>query len=143
MPARPTLRDPRLTSDAALMRSDSEEAFAEVVRRHVQVVTRIARSVAGDAADDVVQQTFLSAWLARARFDADRAALPTWLCAIARNRALDLLRAETRHPPARPLDAATHVACHREGPADAASRRETAEELRRALCGSRPSSARR
>lgn len=119
--------------DAVLMRCGDEAAFAEVVRRYGPLVERIARSVVGDGAEDVAQQTFISAWLARARFDPQRGELGTWLCGIARNRGIDALRCNRRRDVLRPLDGADQVACPEEGPAEIASRRAQAAEIRGAL----------
>jgi RNA polymerase sigma-70 factor (ECF subfamily) len=120
-------------SDGALMRSDDPAAFGEVVRRHGRTVARVARTVAGESADDVVQQAFLSAWLARDRYDPARGALSTWLCGIARNRAIDVVRSERRYGRQRPLELADHVACPGDGPAELASRGARAAEVRAAL----------
>lgn len=123
----------RVTTDAVLMRSEDPAAFAEVVRRYEPVVRRVAGSVAGQSADDVAQQVFLSAWMARGQFDAARGSLATWLCGIARNRAIDLVRSEQRHSRQRPLDHAETLACLAEGPVEAVARRAQAAEVRGAL----------
>ncbi len=124
---------PGAASDAELMRSDLDEAFAEVVRRHGGKVLRAARRVAGDAADDVAQAAFLSAWQARRGFDPARGTLSTWLCRIAHNRGLDLLRVEQRHGHLGWVDAAESVPCPSELPSDAATRLEDAANVRRAM----------
>ena len=49
-------------------------------------------------AEDCVQETFLRAWRARARFDERRATERTWLFSIARNVVFDALRARARLP---------------------------------------------
>jgi RNA polymerase sigma-70 factor, ECF subfamily len=49
-------------------------------------------------AEDCVQETFLRAWRARARFDRRRAGERTWLFSIARNVIVDALRARARLP---------------------------------------------
>ncbi len=49
-------------------------------------------------AEDCVQETFLRAWRARARFDPARATERTWLFAIARNVIVDTLRTRARLP---------------------------------------------
>ncbi len=51
-------------------------------------------------AEDLTSATFEKAWRARDRYRRDRAAVPTWLLAIARNAAIDHLR---RARPAVPL----------------------------------------
>jgi len=43
-------------------------------------------------AEDLTSATFEKAWRARERYRKDRAAVPTWLLAIARNAAIDHLR---------------------------------------------------
>lgn len=48
-------------------------------------------------AAEIVQETFLTLWNRAELFDPSRGALPTWLLAIARNRAVDHLRAAGRH----------------------------------------------
>jgi RNA polymerase sigma-70 factor, ECF subfamily len=55
-------------------------------------------------AEDLTSATFEKAWRARDRYRRDRAAVSTWLLAIARNAAIDHLR---RSRPAVPLDEAS------------------------------------
>lgn len=54
-------------------------------------------------AEEAVQQTFLQAWRAAGRFDADREIGP-WLYTIARRVAVDLYRRERRHQVPDPID---------------------------------------
>ena len=77
-------------SDAALIARSGLEpaAFEHVVERHHAPVFRYVLSRLGpDAVDDVVADTFVTAFAARHRFDPDRAtgALP-WLLGIATKR---------------------------------------------------------
>ena len=59
-------------------------------RYHSSVRGMAARVVHDpDDADDALQETFLAAWRARGRFDAEREPLP-WLLAIARRKALTI-----------------------------------------------------
>jgi RNA polymerase sigma factor (sigma-70 family) len=80
-----TQSDERLV---ALSRQGSEDAFAEIVRRHRPGLLRFARSLGmGDRADDVVQDGLVRAWRALRKSDAEIDLRP-WLTTIVRNRAL-------------------------------------------------------
>lgn len=46
-----------------------------------------------EAAEDILQQVYIKVWDRAGRFDAERASPITWLCAIARNTAIDWRRA--------------------------------------------------
>jgi RNA polymerase sigma factor (sigma-70 family) len=48
------------------------------------------------AAEDILQDVYIKVWNRAGRFDADRASPITWLCAIARNTAIDWQRASGR-----------------------------------------------
>jgi RNA polymerase sigma-70 factor (ECF subfamily) len=54
------------------------------------VCLRIARD--RDAADDILQNVYLKVWSRAGRFNPDFASPITWLCAIARNTAIDWVR---------------------------------------------------
>src|ERR1700756_4117323 len=54
------------------------------------VVLRILRRT--DLADEVMQDAYLRIWRSAGEFDAGRATPITWMVAIARNRALDVVR---------------------------------------------------
>jgi RNA polymerase sigma-70 factor (ECF subfamily) len=78
-------------SDHSLMRraaAGDASAFDEIVRRHQAAVYRFARAVSGsrEAAEDLLQETFLAAWKAAATYRAE-ASLRTWLLTIARHAA--------------------------------------------------------
>jgi RNA polymerase sigma factor (sigma-70 family) len=60
-------------------------------------------------AEDVLQEVYTRVWLKAAVFDPARGSPITWLATIARNRALDRLRARPNQPNAR-LEAALEVA---------------------------------
>jgi RNA polymerase sigma-70 factor (TIGR02960 family) len=87
-------------SDAGLLslaRAGDEDAFSELVapyRHELQVhCYRILGSF--QDAEDVLQETLLSAWRGLAGFE-ERASVRTWLYRIATNRSLDALRAGSR-----------------------------------------------
>jgi RNA polymerase sigma-70 factor (ECF subfamily) len=72
----------------------SQEAFAALYDRHVDVVHRASLRVNSDrsVASEVVQETFLALWDRAELFDPSRGSLATWLATIARNRSIDHLR---------------------------------------------------
>jgi RNA polymerase sigma-70 factor, ECF subfamily len=61
-------------------------------------------------AEDVLQEIFVTVWRKAADFDAARASPMTWLIAIARNRAIDRLRATRQSRRMEPIDSAADVA---------------------------------
>lgn len=91
-----------LASDASLVRAvvnGSEDALAGIYDRHASAVFAAAMRVSGDRsiAEEVVQETFLALWNRAEQFDAARGVLQAWLVTIARHRAIDRLRAASRH----------------------------------------------
>ncbi len=60
------------------------------------VCLRISRD--REAAEDILQDVYLKVWTRAGRFDASRASPITWLCAIARNTAIDWRRAHGGPP---------------------------------------------
>jgi RNA polymerase sigma factor (sigma-70 family) len=63
------------------------------------VFTYCVRAVGDrDTAADCTQETFVSAWRSRARFDRSRGSLASWLLGIARYRVLDVYRAAPKVP---------------------------------------------
>ena len=70
------------------------------------VFTYCSRSLADrGAAADAVQETFVSAWRSRDRFDPHIGTLPAWLLGIARYRVLDAYRRAARTPATGVVDA--------------------------------------
>ncbi|KAB7648036.1 sigma-70 family RNA polymerase sigma factor [Polymorphobacter fuscus] len=59
-------------------------------------------------AEDVLQEVFVTIWRKAAEFDASRASPITWAATIARNRAIDRLRARGSRPSV-PIDDAMQV----------------------------------
>ncbi|KMS58164.1 RNA polymerase sigma factor [Sphingobium cupriresistens LL01] len=62
-----------------------------------------------DAAEDILQDVYIKIWNRAERFDAGRASPITWLCAIARNTAIDWCRA-SRRPGMTTEEAAAQIA---------------------------------
>jgi RNA polymerase sigma-70 factor (ECF subfamily) len=79
----------------------SQDALAALYDRHVGSIFALARRLTSDRqiAEEVVQETFLALWNRAELFRAADGTLRAWLTAIARNRAIDRLRA-ARHRPA-------------------------------------------
>ena len=89
-------------ADASLVRrviEGSQEALAYLYDRHAQTVFAAALGTSRDRwiAEEVVQETFLTLWNRAEQYDPSRGALRAWLLTIARNRAVDRLRAAGRH----------------------------------------------
>ena len=76
---------------------DWEQVYAEQLPR----VLNFFRYRLGDTADveDLTARTFEKAWRARQRYRRDVAGFSTWLLTIARNVAIDHLRARQRYEP--------------------------------------------
>ena len=95
--------------------SANVEQFDAWLGEHVAVLYRVAYRLIGDAheAEDVLQDTFRSAWTSRDLFDGTRSSR-AWLMAILRRRVADHWRRRERHetpvaedlphPPAPPHD---------------------------------------
>ena len=73
-------------------------AFSRLVRKHQRRVYACAVQMLGDGgdADDAVQETFMRAWRAIARFDG-RSQLSTWLYRVCVNVCLNHIRKRKRH----------------------------------------------
>ncbi len=51
-----------------------------------------------DAAEDVIQESFVAIWRKAGQYDGTKGAPLAWMAGIVRHRAIDRLRAEQRHP---------------------------------------------
>lgn len=82
---------------AAVARGD-REAFATLYRTTSDLMLAICLRMLRDRAEaeDVLQDVFVSVWHKAPQFDASRSTAMTWLTSIARNRAIDRLRASPR-----------------------------------------------
>lgn len=97
--------------DAALVAqlvAGSQDALTTLYDRHVGAIHAVAIRLTSDrqVAEEVVQETFLALWNRAELYDPRSGSLATWLHAIARNRAVDRLRAAGRRPNLVPLSAA-------------------------------------
>jgi RNA polymerase sigma-70 factor, ECF subfamily len=116
------------TDETVLVRAARDrdlEAFAELVRRHQRTAMRAARAVgAGDAAEDAVQEAFVSAWRALDRFEDGRPFRP-WLLAIVVNEVRNRQRLWRRR------DALLRGAGSQLGPQEPVGSEEVAEQSER------------
>ena len=128
--------------DATLVersRDGDLEAFNQIVRRYQLRVYNLAARILGDrtAAEDVAQDTFVSAYKALARFRGG--SLRAWLLRIASNQCYDRLRSAKRRPE-QSLDEALespgfHVPSRDPSPEQQAISRELHDHVQRAILG--------
>ena len=78
--------------------SGDQAAFRALYDAAAPRLLAVARRLLHDhhRAEDALQQTMIAAWNNAADFDAGRGRASTWLIAIVRNRAIDMLRSEDR-----------------------------------------------
>ena len=82
------------------MAAGSEAALEIIYDRYASAIFAAAYRLTSDrgTAEEVVQETFLALWNRAETFDPAAGSLPAWLHTIARNRAIDRLRAAGRRP---------------------------------------------
>ena len=117
-------------ADAPLVeaaRAGDHGAFARLVQRHQQSVRGFLRRSCGNfaEADDLAQETFLSAWERIAQFRGE-SSLRSWLCGIAWRKLLASRRSANR---ARARDSAYHDLSDGDGGLDPATRVALAKAL--------------
>jgi RNA polymerase sigma-70 factor, ECF subfamily len=74
--------------------SGYERALAEAYDAHAPAVFGLALRITNDqgVAEDIAQEVFVELWRRPERYDPQRTRLRSWLCMIARRRAIDWLR---------------------------------------------------
>ncbi|HEV7884298.1 MAG TPA: sigma-70 family RNA polymerase sigma factor [Solirubrobacteraceae bacterium] len=89
-----------------LVRRGEAEAFELVYERHCSAAFSLAYRMCGSrsAAEDVLQEAFLSLWRSGARYDRTRGSVRTWVLGIVHNRAIDALRRSVVHDRRRASD---------------------------------------
>lgn len=109
-----------------------EQALAELYRRYSSLVYTVALRSLGDATDaeDVLQQVFIAAWKGRERYRPERAAVPTWLMGIARNKIVDAHAARGRRRKIQ-TEVASNTSVRDSEPVDVAQQLVMADEIAR------------
>jgi RNA polymerase sigma-70 factor (ECF subfamily) len=89
----------------------SQEALAEVYRRHAGAVFTLAQRVLRNRAlaEEVVQEVFIRLWYHADRFDPERGTLRSYLLAQAHGRSVDVLRSESSRRQREAKDAARTI----------------------------------
>jgi RNA polymerase sigma-70 factor (ECF subfamily) len=131
--------DPRMLADEDLMqlvREGDAEAFEVIYERHSTAAFSLAYRMTGrrGAAEDVVQEAFLSLWRSGARYDRTRGSVRTWVLGIVHHRAIDALRRSMVHDRRRASDEGIEERFEAGERTDVeAARRQEAAEVRTAL----------
>ena len=118
------------------VRDGDDAAFSVIYDRHSTAAYSLAYRMCGrkGAAEDVMQEAFLSLWRAGARYDAKRGSVRTWILGIVHNRAIDALRRSTPHDSRRASDEGIEERFEARERTDVeVARRDEAEEIREAL----------
>jgi RNA polymerase sigma-70 factor (ECF subfamily) len=119
-----------------LVRGGNGQAFALVYDRHSGVAFSLAYRMVGSrsAAEDVVQEAFLSIWRSGARYDRARGSVRTWVLGIVHHRAIDGLRRASVHSRRRASDEGIEERFEaRERTESEVARREEAQGIRTAM----------
>ena len=83
----------------ALVQRGDARAFEAIYDRHGSAAFSLAYRIAGNraAAEDIVQEAFLSVWRSSVRYQPERGNLRSWLLSVVHNRAIDALRRSAVH----------------------------------------------
>lgn len=89
-----------------VMRAGDAAAFEALYERHATAAFSLSFRITGSrpAAEDVVQEAFLSLWRSNARYDRSRGSVRTWILSVVHNRAIDALRRSAPHDRRRASD---------------------------------------
>lgn len=91
------------TDDAFLIKliADAQtDAIKELYDRYHRLVFIVALAIVGDPslAEEITLDVFVRVWRGAKTYRADRAQVNTWLVAITRHHAIDILRRQSSHP---------------------------------------------
>lgn len=109
------------------------QAFAELYRRTSAKLFGICLRILNERADaeEVLQETYVKVWRNADRFVRERASPITWMAAIARNQAIDRMRA--RKPAADPVETILDLGDGRPSPEAQALAADDGRTLRNCL----------
>src|SRR5215813_3489204 len=111
-----------------------EDAFSELYSRHQRAVFRYAVYMCGaDAADDVVQDTFMNVLLKSGRYDPSKGAVISYLLGTARHLMLKRLSRSRSFSMEEFTEDSIEGSIERETPLDDFERQETIEVVRAAV----------
>lgn len=119
-----------------LVRRGDPDAFQMIYDRHATAAFSLAYRMTGNrnAAEDVVQESFLGLWRSTARYDRTRGSVRTWVLGIVHNRAIDSLRRSMVHDKRRASDEGIEERFAAKERTDVeVARRDEAREVRAAL----------
>jgi len=120
---------PLLRAIAAGDRSALSTLYERTSAKVYGIILRVLRSESD--AEEVLQEVFLSVWRNAGRFEEGRASPITWLCVLARNRAIDRLR--RRQLPTTSIEAAYDIALDERSALDRLEATQEAGRLRTCL----------
>ena len=113
------------------------EAFEVFYDRHGGAAFSLAYRILGErsAAEDCIQEAFISIWRSGGKFDSTRGSVRSWTLSIVRNRGIDFLRSKAGKAPKLNFDdeAILEQRPAEERTEDEAILHETATEVRGAL----------
>jgi RNA polymerase sigma-70 factor (ECF subfamily) len=113
------------------------EAFEVFYDRHGGAAYSLAYRILGErgAAEDCIQEAFISIWRSGGKFDPTRGSVRSWTLSIVRNRAIDVLRSKAGKAPKLTFDDDEILESRpsEELTEEEAMRHETATEVRGAL----------
>jgi RNA polymerase sigma-70 factor, ECF subfamily len=113
------------------------EAFEVFYDRHGGAAYSLAYRILGErgAAEDCIQEAFISIWRSGGKFDPTRGSVRSWTLSIVRNRAIDVLRSKAGKAPKMTFDDDEILESRpaEELTEEEAMRHETATEVRGAL----------
>jgi RNA polymerase sigma-70 factor (ECF subfamily) len=130
----PLADDERISGDAALMSAaarGNNGAWATIVSANLPIVHRTAYRLVRDnqLAEDIAQESFVRLWKLAESWQ-PRGRISTWLCHVARNLAIDLIRRRSRE---RSEEVSGDLAAEGPTPLEIMAARETDTDVDRAI----------